>query len=252
MLYIITHKEFEKVESDDFYKSLLVGAEHNTCLHCDTKDNEGNNISEKNTSFCELTGLYWLWKNTCDDMIGLCHYRRYFAYGFFDRKKKIIKGEDVGRYLSQHDIILPQKVWFNGKTAKKFYKKYHNVDDWEKMSKVLLDLYPDYESDIRWFEKEKSGYCYNMFITTRNLFDQYCSWLFSILFELEKKLITDTYGIYNRRVYGFLAERMINIWVHHNKLNVKELPIYNSELLSMLYNKSKNFMLRKIRKERKY
>lgn len=79
-IYIISHKEFEKPKLEG-YKSLLVGS----IFHPDIKekfdycDDAGDNISFKNKSFCELTGLYWIWKNSNADIIGLCHYRRYFT-----------------------------------------------------------------------------------------------------------------------------------------------------------------------------
>ena len=186
MIYVITHKNFKKVITDNFYKTLLVGADGNSADGCDEKDNTGDNISLKNPSYCELTGLYWIWKNTCDDIVGVCHYRRYFADSFIPDKKKLLSGEDVKRYMKDFDIILPHKRFFDGKNALEFYGKYHNIEDWQRMVEVVGNLYPEYIPDIEWFGKEKKGYCYNMFITTRENMYLYCKWLFSILFELEK------------------------------------------------------------------
>ena len=214
MIYVITHKNFKKVITDNFYRTLLVGADSNSADGCDVKDNTGDNISLKNSSYCELTGLYWIWKNTCDDIVGVCHYRRYFADSFIPDKKNLLSGEDVKRYMKDFDIILPHKRLFDGKNALEFYGKYHNIEDWQRMVEVVGHLYPEYIQDIEWFEKEKKGYCYNMFITTRENMYLYCKWLFSILFELEKDTNTTTYTKYNSRIYGFLSERMLNIWLH--------------------------------------
>lgn len=248
MIYIVTHKKFEPLGEKKFYQPLLVGADNNGCSDYKLRDNQGENISNKNSSFCELTGLYWVWKNKRDDLVGLCHYRRYFAKRQLTGKNCILGQKEIENILKSNDIILPKKRWFSGKTAKKFYSKFHNIDDWNNMKKIMINLYPDYQEDIDWFEEEKSGYCYNMFITSRSLLNEYCEWLFRILFELEKLVDLQEYGAYNRRIYGFLAERMINIWVHHNNLKVYEMPVYNPELISMLANKSKNYINRKIRR----
>lgn len=251
MIYVITHKNFKKVITDNFYKTLLVGADGNSADGCDEKDNTGDNISLKNPSYCELTGLYWIWKNTCDDIVGVCHYRRYFADSFIPDKKKLLSGEDVKRYMKDFDIILPHKRFFDGKNALEFYGKYHNIEDWQRMVEVVGDLYPEYIPDIEWFGKEKKGYCYNMFITTRENMYLYCKWLFSILFELEKDTNTTTYTKYNSRIYGFLSERMLNIWLHHNNLKICEKNVYNPDFFPMVWNQARGWILRKLKREKK-
>lgn len=252
MIYVITHKFYSGIKHDKTYEPILVGAIDNKISWDGLKDDEGDNISSKNTSFCELTGLYWIWKNTYESWVGLCHYRRYFCKHLIMKKKTVLHQNDIERYLDDYDVVVPQKVWFMGRTAKMQYKRYHNVEDWKKMTDIIRNIYPEYEQDIVWFENEKSGYCYNMFITTREVFNEYCSWLFDILFELEKEINIEKYGIYNRRIYGFLSERMLNIWIHHSKLRVKELPVYNTEPITMYYKKVKNYIIRKIRKDDNY
>ena len=251
MIYIITHKEFEPVVNEDFYETLLVGAYEKESNIYKLLDSTGNNISSKNANFCELTGIYWIWKNISDDVVGICHYRRYFANSVIQRKKSILTQEQISDCLKDSDIILPCKRWFQGKNAKQFYSKYHNINDWNKMIEVLRRLYPEYDDDISWFEVQKSGYCYNMFIMKKKLFDEYCEWLFSILFEVERNTDTTSYTAYNKRIYGFLSERMINIWIHHNKLRVCEKNIYNPNLYSMLVAQTKSFIIRKIKGEEK-
>ena len=214
MIYVITHKNFKKVITDNFYKTLLVGADGNSADGCDEKDNTGDNISLKNPSYCELTGLYWIWKNTCDDIVGVCHYRRYFADSFIPDKKKLLSGEDVKRYMKDFDIILPHKRFFDGKNALEFYGKYHNIEDWQRMVEVVGNLYPEYIPDIEWFGKEKKGYCYNMFITTRENMYLYCKW-------------------------------------HHNNLKICEKNVYNPEFFPMVWNQARGWILRKLKREKK-
>ena len=79
-IYVIAHKDFSRKYIDGIRKVLLVGANRNQPGSYDYKDNCGNdNISDKNKNFCELTGLYWVWKHSHADVVGLEHYRRYFA-----------------------------------------------------------------------------------------------------------------------------------------------------------------------------
>ena len=246
----MTHKEFQQVVNDDFYQVLLVGAAKNNAGY-EVRDNTGDNISLKNQNFCELTGLYWLWKNANDDVIGLCHYRRYFVENSFCNKRNILNKENTNKCLEVNDMIMPRKRWFDGKNALDFYSIHHNIEDWNRMKSVVKRLYPDYMEDICWFEKQKMGYCYNMFVSTKNMFDSYCEWLFSILFELEKITNISEYSNYNKRLYGFLSERLINIWIHHNKLRVCEKKVYNPKMFSMIMSQTKEYVVRKLKNEDK-
>lgn len=246
MIYVITHKKFKPVTTDGFYETLLVGADVNDVAEYAVKDNTGENISSKNAYFCELTGIYWLWKNVKDDIIGVCHYRRYFIKSAILNKNGILGQSEIKEYMGQADVILPRKRWFDGKNALDFYSKYHNIEDWNRMKSVVERICPDYMEDICWLEKQKKGYCYNMFIMTRELFNSYCEWLFSILFELEKITNIESYSKYNKRMYGFLSERMINIWIHHNRLKICEKRVYNPKMFSMLLNQTKEYFIRKI------
>ena len=76
-MYIITHKKFDIPQGADGFSVLQVGAANNGELGY-LRDDSGENISKMNPYFCELTGMYWLWKNVKEDYVGICHYRRYF------------------------------------------------------------------------------------------------------------------------------------------------------------------------------
>ena len=112
-IIVATHKKYQMPE-DQMYFPVQVGSEGKTKIEEYTQDNTGNNISLKNPYFCELTGLYWAWKNLEAENIGLVHYRRYFT-----NKKKIPKEENEkfiheanGKYLGSYiskiimDIIM--------------------------------------------------------------------------------------------------------------------------------------------------
>ena len=110
---IATHKEYQ-MPKDNLYLPVQVGAEGKKDLGY-TRDNTGDNISAKNPLFCELTGLYWAWKNLDADYIGLVHYRRYLTQNKvktkdIDKKfKEVITLKEVDKLLNKTDIILPKK-----------------------------------------------------------------------------------------------------------------------------------------------
>lgn len=232
-IYVITHRSINIRVNNKIYYPLLVGANKNNCKQAVFYDNTGNNISDKNSNFCELTGLYWIWKNGENEVTGLCHYRRFFTKNrYLFCNKFILREEDINKYLKQCDIILPERNHheYFGLTAYENYKKLHNINDWHITKEVINEICPEYNKDVEWFEHEKIGYCYNMFISQKELLDEYSKWLFSILFEVEKRLDVKNYDSYNKRVFGFLSERLINVWVHHNGLNVKEVPVFQTDL----------------------
>lgn len=231
VMYVITHKKFKTIVEDKYYNPMLVGAElGNTGYEFYLRDNlHKDNISYLNQSFCELTGIYDIWKNLNDNVVGITHYRRYFSNSkrIFP-KKRILKEKQIKNDLKKYDIILPKKNVgeYNNYTAKDFFAKNHDVDIWNKTKKIIEKTSRSYFDSFEWFEKQKSGYCYNMMICNKEIYDKYCSWLFPILFELYKEIDIDKYDEYNKRMIGFVAERLINVWVHKNNLKIKEYPVY--------------------------
>ena len=86
----------------------------------------------------------------------------------------------------------------------------------------------------------------NMFVMKKTLFDEYCSWLFSILFELEKRIDISSYNQYEARVFGFMSERLFNVWLEKQQLKVKEVLVVNLEKINWL-RKVYKFLKRKFR-----
>ena len=239
-VYIITHKKFDQkyIKGQDFYKPLLVGASCGNVGEKDyLRDNVGDNISSKNPKYCELTGIYWIWKNSTEDIVGINHYRRYFV----KKHNNLLTKSDILKALSYNDIILPKRdpSIYDGETAEKFFGECHDPVVWTLIKSTIEKLYPTYVKDFEWLSKESTGYCYNMFIGHSELINQYNEWLFSILGDLEPKINFKKYNSYNQRMMGFIAERLINVWVHHNNLKVKEYPVLFTEKRN-LFQKIKN------------
>lgn len=239
-MYVITHKEYDYLKPEG-YIPLLVGADFNKNTANYLQDNIGDNISSKNKYFCELTGIYWLDKNLeAKENIGISHYRRYFydpnVKGIKLLKKRVfgqmvpLDIESLNDLLVNHDWVVPQKVSFK-QTVYDYYARYNQKKDMDLVRDAIQKLSPEF---ITAFDKVMSGNCsylYNMFYTTNDNYHKYCSWLFKILFEVEQHVDMTGYTPYQQRVYGFLSERLLTVWLEKNSnLSTVEIPVFQSDL----------------------
>lgn len=193
-------------------------------------DNTGDNISDKNKTFCELTALYWIWKNINEDIIGLAHYRRYLSENMLICNTQNIISEDKATLLlKEYDLLLPKKSCLWG-TVKKQYATGQHIEDYVLCGGILKSKFPEYYKDFIAISNDDSIYICNMFICKKTLIDSYCEWLFPILFELEKQVDLTDYTVAEKRIFGYLAERLFNVWIHHNNVRIKELKLWNTEL----------------------
>ena len=227
-ILIATHKKYW-MPSDDVYVPIHVGREGKQNLGY-VGDNTGDNISIKNPNYCELTGLYWAWKNLDCEYIGLCHYRRYFSHKLRsnkleDKKYSILRKEDYEQLLQQYDVILPKKRNYYIETVRSQYEHAHNKQDLDEVEKIIKAKYPLYIEAFKKVMNSRKLYIYNMFVMKKSLFDEYCVWLFDILFTLEKRIDITNYDKYNARVFGFLSERLFNVWLEKKQLKIKTINV---------------------------
>ena len=229
MIYIATHKKFN-VPNLNGYCALQVGAEGKE-KYGYLRDNIGNHISGKNANYCELTGLYWIWKNTDDSYKGLVHDRRYFGRNNLSNKiSDICSYEHLLNCLKSVDIVLPYVEYFKQNAKEEILLHCCTEEIFDKLRQIIETKYPDYiETYDRYFNENKAS-LFNMLFCKREIFDAYCEWLFSILFVLEKQVDLAKLNTYQQRLYGFLSERLLNVWVIKNKLVVKHLPVIHMEL----------------------
>ena len=194
-------------------------------------DDDGINISEKNASYCELTALYWGWKNSEADIKGLCHYRRYFSNDnhvnliplVYVNTKSIVKNslseEQIRKLFEEnYEIILPMRYSPYPDTVEADLLNYCYKSDIETLKKIITEEYPDYNDDLlEVLSSRNMSYC-NMFIARKDTYDNYCEWLFSVLKLIEERCDITEYDTQHKRIYGYLAEVLLNVYVRHNKL----------------------------------
>lgn len=227
-ILVAAHKAYWMPENP-VYLPLQVGAEGKRPLGY-TPDNTGDNISAKNPYFCELTGLYWAWKNLDCEYIGLCHYRRYFGKTIHTddiekKKQAIFHQKDYERLLQQYDVILPEKRHYYIETVRSQYEHAHYKKDLDLAERLVGELYPEYSEAFTQVMNRRSLHILNMFVMKKSLFDAYCQWLFTILFAMEKQVDMTGYSSYEQRLYGFLSERLFNVWLEKQQLRICEVSV---------------------------
>ena len=114
------------------------------------------------------------------------------------------------------------------------YEHTHYVEDLEKTKKILEEKYPQYLNAFNVVMKRRTGHMFNMFVMKRELADSYCTFIFDILFELEKQTNPSQYNKYQARLYGYISELLLDVWIKQNNLKYKEVSFINMEKTNWL------------------
>lgn len=233
-ILVACHKADPNIRQDDIYMPIQVGK----ALHPDLDlgfqcDNTGDNISEKNGSYCELTALYWAWKNLKDvDYIGLCHYRRYFNLNSKNKAVGILSPKDILHFdglnikynlLKENNVIIPC-FWSTPHSIWRDFLSHVLSEDLYILYKIIEKNYPSY---LKSFESyllgnKRSGF--NMFIMSKNNFDKYCDFLFTILSKMEKITKLSDYISY-KRLFGYIGEILLPVYCLNEGLNILNKPL---------------------------
>ena len=237
---IATHKKYQ-MPTDEIYLPVFVGSIGKDNIESYQRDDEGENISELNPYFCELTGLYWAWKNLEADYIGLAHYRRHFR-GKSKSKDiwdKILQFDDIEKDFGRIKVFVPCKRRYWIESLYSHYAHTHYIYQLDETRKIISEEYPEYLENFDKAVKRRWGYMFNMMIMERSLFNDYCSWLFQILFELRNRLGEDGLTQFHSRYYGRISEIIFNVWLLEQEGNgkikkdeVKEIPLIHMEKIN--------------------
>lgn len=237
-ILIATHKQYF-VPKDNIYLPIHVGADSNKNKTTFIDDNTGENISNKNPYFCELTGLYWAWKNLKGvDYVGLVHYRRYFTmskkkYKTEEEKfKHVLTTEEADKLLENNNIILPKLRKYYIENLYDHYAHTMYVEPLNLTDEIIKKDYPEYYEEFQKLHKRTSAHMFNMFIMDKQTFDNYCKWLFDILFKLETKVDESKYDSFHARLYGRISELLLDVWINTNKLKYKEVKVMDMQKIN--------------------
>ena len=227
---IATHKEYQMPE-DKMYLPVHVGAEGKDSIGY-KGDNTKENISKKNPFFCELTGLYWAWKNLKADYIGLAHYRRHFASKKVNKKdlfNSVLTLKEADELFKDTDIIVPKKRKYYIENLYGHYKHTMYIEPLDETRNIIEEKYPDYLEEFDRLKKRTSAHMFNMFIMKKDKLDEYCKWVFDILFELEKRVDNSKYDSFHARFYGRVSELLFDVWLNTKGYSYKEIKVISME-----------------------
>ncbi len=233
VIVIAAHKACP-VPDDPLYLPVFAGA-HGRADIGFQRDDEGENISALNSRYGELTCLYWAWKNTEYDNLGLVHYRRYFSLHPRKAKKDffaaVLTSEEAQALTERYGIILPKKRHYYIETIRSHYTHTFHGEHLGAAEDAVREICPEYLPDFRDLMERRSAYMYNMMIMRSNIADAYCEWLFGLLPHIAERIDDSGYSDFHRRWTGRTAERLLNVWLIHQlrtgvikEDEIKEIP----------------------------
>ena len=241
---IALHKYY-RVPDDPLYVPVHVGAAGKPDLRGADgggipglrRDDEGENLSALNPSFCELTGLYWGWKNLDADYVGLVHYRRYFGrkskgdpFAGVLKEKELTEligsGGQAGGPAPAVRAFVPKKRRYYIETLYSHYAHTHYASHLDVTREIIEARCPEYLASYDRTLRQRSGHMFNMMIFEKPLLDGYCGWLFGILMELKDRLeagkgreteddADPAFTAFQGRFYGRVSEILLNVWLNH-------------------------------------
>lgn len=174
------------------------------------RDNMGENISEKNVNYSELTAMYWIGKHMSSDYMGLFHYRRILD----------IKEEDLLRFRENNiDVVLPYPT-VHFPNIGEHHKRYLKQQDWDAMLKALEELAPEYAAKLPEIFEKQFFYNYNVLVAKEKVFKDYCNWLFPILQRTEELSVPKGSERADRYI-GYLGENLTTLYFMANADKLK-------------------------------
>ena len=202
------------------------------------RDDQGNNISDKNPRYSELTGLYWMWKNIHEsEYMGLVHYRRYLGtVGFCPpwKKRSILSEKEILRCMEEKDIILPRKRYYIIESVYAHYAHTHFREHLDMARQAIELLSPEMLETFDRAMSRRSTHAFNMFIMPRELCDDYCRWLFPILEWLDERIDYDQYDDFQKRCLGRITELLLDVWIMSRGHSYVDVPVVYTEKRKML------------------
>ena len=173
-------------------------------------DNTGDHISEKNRMYCEMSAVYWIWKNTDHEWTGIEHYRRHLLV-----KQEMLR-DDIDAIMPLPYICYPNEM--------AQFQRFTTEDVLGALLRALKDLHPDRYEEYYSILYGKYQYTYNLVCARRSVFDDYCRWFFKITGHME--MMSDKVPeLRETRALSYVAEVLTNLYFmyHQNDLVIRHV-----------------------------
>lgn len=245
-MFVVAHRQ-TPTPTGPLYDVIAVGGA--PVPNARFRDDTGENISARNRHYCELTATYWIWKNTRDDAVGICHYRRFFnllptelhSYSLvtvptLDQATAELlsdprQARTISRLLDQYELIVPRALYQQPSIGEE-YVGAHGHEEWNEFLRQLDALYGARRHSVR---DETRFYGNNMLICRREIFNLYASQLFQVIDKVFAAIgeRPDAPGARYQpgRYPGYLAERFMSAFVNANRLKYFEAQVVHIDRL---------------------
>ncbi|MCI9593212.1 MAG: DUF4422 domain-containing protein [Lachnospiraceae bacterium] len=195
----------------------------------DHLDCTGENNSDKNGNYSELTALYWIWKNCLmpeDGYEGGRHGRsggnsvsekqafavleEYYGLSHYRRMLELSKDDELRLAGNQVDVVLPYPMPYEP-DIEEHHKRYLADGDWRALLTALEELQPEYARVFPAILHQKYLYNYNIMLARKEVLNAYCSWLFPILERVEQ--LSEPKGWERKdRYIGYMGETLATLY----------------------------------------
>ena len=249
-IIVAAHKRY-RMPADPMYIPVHVGKNGKEGMGY-VGDDTGDNISSLNPHLCELTGIYWAWRNISAEYIGLVHYRRHFtALPLLQRIGKdkfdcILSKKELESVLKDCDLVLPKmrKYYIESLRSHFSHTPNEHKENLAILRDVIQELQPGYVDAFDAVVSRTHAHMFNIFIMKKDVFDRYCEWLFPIMIETERRIDYTYYSPLEARTAGAMGEFMIDTWNEVEGIAYRELPVMFMERINWL-KKGGRFLVRK-------
>lgn len=226
-ILVATHKPYW-MPTDSLYAPVQVGTAVGEALGGFYHDNEGDSISLKNPRYCELTGLWWGWRNLSYDWLGLVHYRRHFAG---KGERGILSSSEMDSLVRSGKVVVAKARNYHIETIRSHYMHTFDQDGSQLLAlrKGVESVSPGIVPTLDAFLDQPKGHMFNMFVMPKEILDPYCTWLFDVLEVTERHIDFSQLNEFHARCIGRLSERLLDPWLQSEGITVHEVRVRSME-----------------------
>ena len=212
VIYEVCNARDKKLETSvtlkPWEKTIQAGAALTDQRIAEFADDSGENISVLNPMYCEMSAVYWIWKNKRHDWVGIEHYRRHLLV------EPWMLEPDVDAIMPLPYLCYPNEMYQ--------FRRFVSEDIEKALFRALKEVHPNEYAEYEKILHGQQQYTYNLLCARWEVFDDYCRWFFEITRHMEA--MGDEYPeIKNTRALSYVAEVLTNLYFSYNKSRLKIL-----------------------------